>query len=62
MGIYIYWIFSADIQNNTVISVSPLLNIFCRYYSRLAGEENAAKYKTAIFLAASASAEFFAVS
>lgn len=31
-----------------------------RYYSDLAGEENAKAYKTLIFLAGSASAEFFA--
>lgn len=33
---------------------------FDRYYSDLAGEENAKAYKTLIFLAGSASAEFFA--
>lgn len=32
----------------------------CRYYADLAGEENAKAYKTIIFLAGSASAEFFA--
>lgn len=32
----------------------------CRYYADLAGEENAKAYKTLIFLAGSASAEFFA--
>ena len=31
-----------------------------RYYADLAGEENAKAYKTLIFLAGSASAEFFA--
>lgn len=32
----------------------------CSYYSELAGHENAAKYQTILFLAGSASAEFFA--
>lgn len=32
----------------------------CSYYSELAGHENAAKYQTVLFLAGSASAEFFA--
>ena len=32
----------------------------CRLYSDMAGPENAAKYKTPIFLVGSASAEFFA--
>jgi solute carrier family 25 phosphate transporter 3 len=33
---------------------------FKKYYADLAGAENAAKYKTSLYLAASASAEFFA--
>jgi solute carrier family 25 (mitochondrial phosphate transporter), member 3 len=33
---------------------------FKKFYSDLAGEENAVKYKTGIYLAGSASAEFFA--
>lgn len=33
---------------------------FKHFYSELAGEENAAKYKTSLYLIASASAEFFA--
>lgn len=33
---------------------------FKKYYSDLAGEQNAYKYKTSLYLAASASAEFFA--
>merc|ERR1719515_465821 len=37
-----------------------LYEFFKKYYSDMAGEENAAKYKTGIFLAGSASAEFFA--
>mmetsp|Transcript_22639 Transcript_22639/g.63608 ORF Transcript_22639/g.63608 Transcript_22639/m.63608 type:complete len:341 (+) Transcript_22639:3-1025(+) len=37
-----------------------LYEFFKKYYSDLAGEENAEKYKTGIFLAGSASAEFFA--
>jgi solute carrier family 25 phosphate transporter 3 len=37
-----------------------LYEFFKKYYSDLAGEENAKKYKTLIFLAGSASAEFFA--
>ena len=32
----------------------------CSYYSELAGHENAARYQTVLFLAGSASAEFFA--
>ncbi|KAG6548907.1 hypothetical protein Mapa_009670 [Marchantia paleacea] len=37
-----------------------LYEFFKKYYSDLAGEENAYKYKTFIYLAGSASAEFFA--
>ncbi|GBG73016.1 hypothetical protein CBR_g12735 [Chara braunii] len=37
-----------------------LYEFFKKYYSDLAGAENAAQYKTLIFLAGSASAEFFA--
>lgn len=36
------------------------LLLYCRYYSDLAGPENAKKYQTLIFLAGSASAEFIA--
>ncbi|KAL3133751.1 Mitochondrial phosphate carrier protein 3, mitochondrial [Trebouxia sp. C0010 RCD-2024] len=37
-----------------------LYEFFKHYYSELAGHENAAKYQTVLFLAGSASAEFFA--
>ena len=48
--------------NNAVIAEAILVVSYsrCRYYSDLAGEENAKAYKTLIFLAGSASAEFFA--
>lgn len=37
-----------------------LYDHFCRTYADMAGEELVAKYQTLIFLAGSASAEFFA--
>ena len=42
-------------QHEMLIALMP-----CSYYSELAGPETAAKYQTVLFLAGSASAEFFA--
>ena len=42
------------------MSIAQYHPLCCRYYADLAGEENAKQYKTLIFLAGSASAEFFA--
>lgn len=42
------------------LHVLTSLITLCSYYAELAGPENAARYQTVLFLAGSASAEFFA--
>lgn len=44
-------------QSGSILTSSPSIN---RYYSDLAGAENASKYQTGIYLAGSATAEFVA--
>ncbi len=50
--------FPVDQMEYSLIPLKELL--FCRTYADAVGPENAKKYQTVVFLAGSASAEFFA--
>ena len=49
-----------DPKDTSILQEVAKMLLRCSYYSELAGPETAAKYQTVLFLAGSASAEFFA--
>lgn len=71
-NIFAHFILSMTIRHNVINILSPFSSsfkglfkfgfyeVFKVYYAELLGEENAYVYRTGLFLAASASAEFFA--